>query len=423
MVNTPQQIDRCNQAPDWTLVATVSQSVLPLSHRESAPQCVPRPHIPLSAFVDTDEAGALGDKAVYEDEYDDSAIIVVEDGDGESQPEFDTPLETSQALDEVESHSEDGRPFSCHSTLEECAEGQPLASQLNLSLSILVTDQPRILGQETAMPPIESSGITSFAVRTDEAAELLEHTATEIIDQPFNQTNKGIEREYLADQQPQAISRNLPIQECYREAAAVLERLIDSKAAKTVLMVVTHCDEPEQTRRDLSLGVSVTRFTFPLALALSAKRRVLLVDLVSNDVCLDLGFRSGAGILGVACGRLSPAEALLATASPQVDLLPFGAVEFEQNTERSLDSVRLATAITTLARGYDLVLIMAAFDSLIEEFRWARTIDVAVLAAPCGAISVNAVKAACKRLELIGIQPAGILLLDSASRAFSDSTD
>ena len=179
----------------------------------------------------------------------------------------------------------------------------------------------------------------------------------------------------------------------------------------------------EPTHRDLSLSKSVTSFTYPLALALSADRRVLAVDLVSNDVCLELGFQSGAGIMGVACGRLSPAEAVLATASPQVDLLPFGAVEFEQNTERSLDFVRLVTAIATLAREYDLVLITVGIEFLIEEFRLARTIDLAVLAAPSATTTVESIKSACARLESIGIQPAGILLLDSASRAFSASTD
>jgi hypothetical protein len=187
--------------------------------------------------------------------------------------------------------------------------------------------------------------------------------------------------------------------------------------------VIAAGDDFNSKRRDLSLGDSETSFTYPLALALSAERRVLLVDLVSNDVCLDLGFKSGAGILGIAWGNKSPAEAVLATASPHVDLLPFGAVECCQQTARSLDSVRLATAITTLAREYDLVLITAGIESFIEQFRLARAIDLGILAAPAGATSVEAISSSCARLESIGIKPAGILLLDSPRSALSDSTD
>ncbi len=195
------------------------------------------------------------------------------------------------------------------------------------------------------------------------------------------------------------------------------------KTAKTVLMVIVAGDDIVPIRRDLSHGVAVTRFAYPLALALSAERRVLLVDLVSNDACLELGFQSGAGVLGIAGGQMSPAETVLATASPQVDLLPLGAVECEQQSVRLLDSVRLATAIITFARVYDLVLITAGFDDVLEKSRLARAIDLAVLAVPAATNSADEIKAACTRLELIGIKPEGILLLDNPSRALSGSTD
>ncbi len=90
----------------------------------------------MSAFADGVSTEAVLGPAIDEDDYDDSAIIVVEEEDGEWKVELGQPFECTGAREEVESQSEDGLSFGTSVRLIGCGsplvkndvERQPLAS-------------------------------------------------------------------------------------------------------------------------------------------------------------------------------------------------------------------------------------------------------------------------------------------------------
>jgi Mrp family chromosome partitioning ATPase len=367
---------------------------------ERAAHGVPRPHISVATFAKAERGSALDAdhfRLTEDVDYDDSAIIVIED-------ESNDPVVRDDQVDPTASLDLEHSPIE----LWQESQGRPdvHASQA-LTEPIILANMPdesaAYLMQEMAC------GDTSFAplvIQSDETAALAEVEERNSVDSHLERNAGEPEPEALVQGPSFTATRELPLRRCYREASSEIDRLIVDSAAKRVLIAITGQRDPSGASEFSAV------FAFPLALALAQNRRVLLMDMVSNATCEEVGLDAGPGVLGIVSGICTPPEALRPTPSPQVDLLPRGDTDCVTRNDVSLDSIRLSTAINALSREYDLVLIIAAADALTARSRLSRTIDVAMIAAPLGAVTTEAIADDCAHLKSIGLHPAGVLILD-----------
>jgi hypothetical protein len=378
---------------------------------------VPRPHIPVAAFADAGRYSPnTGDcDPVSEDfDYDDSAIIVIED-DSDEPVTPDDISEPSASWDSAMLSIEVGQAS------QRCPDAHAWHCVAETTIVVVLAETAHCVTQETADGTGEV-GFSPVVIQSDETDELTEVEGRISIGRRST-FNVG---EAVAASPIHGSSittrRDLPIRGCYRKAASEIERLIKAKEAKRTLIAISGQDSSGQ-RDKYSASEFSAAFAFPLAIALAQNRRLLLVDLVSNATCDEVGLDAGPGVSGLVSGICTPDEAVRPTPSPQVDLLPHGDTDCRPNSGLSLDSIRLSTAMSSLSREYDLVLIIAAADAVTGRSRFSETIEIALLAAPLSAVTMEAIAEDCARLKSIGLHPAGVLMLDCSPSVLNTLKD
>jgi hypothetical protein len=393
VLNQTDQID--HRLSQRAIEPAVRVNFQPL-YRESDSHGVPRPHIPVAAFGEANQQS----KSLENVEYDDSSIIIIDDdvdnsgGGLDDFPELDRRLESN--VWEVR----------LVPTIDVRDEVDGLESLFDLPLAITASP-PASLFEEIAV-----ADLPAFVIETDETEILRDIEVKGADHSEFARSE--VDRD-SSTHRPQATkTRELAVHQSYREAATEIEQLISRYAVKRILFAIA---EDNLASHPTKYREYSTSFAYPIALALANDRRILLVDLASNSMCSDYGLAAGWGSSGIVQGICSPAEAVIATPCPRIDLLPRGELNAHHVEGVLLDSIRLATAINSLSREYDLVLITEAANALSKQSRLARAIDLALLLAPLGAVMIESLVGDRAHLEAIGIRPAGALLIDSSLRA------
>jgi hypothetical protein len=339
-------------------------------------------------------------------DYDDSAIIVIEEEKDEAVA-HDALLEPAEFSKSGTSPSALGQP------IQDGPDAHARQFAAEPLIAIFWTERAHCVTPETATAATGPS-FAPLVIRSDETAAIADVENRRLVDEP--------ELQSPGQGQPPNGPRNLPIRHCFREAASEIKRLIEVNAAKRILIAIA-C-EYSSSQRDESVATNFSAaFAFPLALALANDRRILLVDLVSNATCEEVGLEAGPGVLGIISGVCTPAEAVRPTSSPQVDLLSYGYAGAGRSNSVALDSIRLSTAIRSLSREYDLVLIIAAAAAVTGRSRLSDTTDIVLLTAPLGAVTMAAIAEDCTHLKSNGLHPAGVLLLDCSTSALNVLND